>query len=635
MLLAQTKERYLRTPILRSTPSGARLTAVAWSGQAESLLEWNLDKHGLVLSQEQVVWQGDAVLALVAGSDGPVPTLDISAERHGVSGEWSVGLEFGHGPARLTVVHPDKKHTLAWQGFGVAAAPTIHVWDNGAWVAWHHNLRSDTHEPDLPKWIELRYVADDGLVSCPFDAMRDCQLDREGIEQGFEFPTLVVLEDGTVVVFGRGSHCFWWQTLGQRGWSERTPLGGEPQWGCRGRRVTACTLSDGGMLTARREREGIVVQRLDVPLQGAPRLRALAKPKRFHVSSTTLPAAKTIKHAADPAQDDGRMTLFGDIHQHSAHSDGCGSAEEVYLRARDFYRDDFAALSDHESFLGKRIGPGEWAYLQAVANAFNAPGHFATLIAYEWTAKAHPGPGHKVVYTPAEGAPIISRDTTPEGRALLDAVWAQGGMAVPHHIGWTGANLDAHDPLKQPVWEICSSHGCYEHADHVLGQRGELREQMAINALRQGLRFGFIACSDSHGLLWHHGVSRKRDSFRTGLTAVQAQTRTRQGILAALRERRCYATSGSKIVLDVRAAGLPMGSVLKANGPVDINVRVWGTSAVERVVLVGPNGDLSEKRGTEPYVEFQAPVHAAFVYARVEQDDGEMAWSSPIFIEPA
>ena len=78
-----------------------------------------------------------------------------------------------------------------------------------------------------------------------------------------------------------------------------------------------------------------------------------------------------------------------------------------------------------------------------------------------------------------------------------------------------------------------------------------------------------------------------------------------------------------------------MGSVLTANGPVNIDVRVWGTSAVERVVLVGPAGDLMEKRGTEPYLEFQTPVEAAFVYARVEQDDGEMAWSSPIFVEPA
>ena len=59
--------------------------------------------------------------------------------------------------------------------------------------------------------------------------------------------------------------------------------------------------------------------------------------------------------------------------------------------------------------------------------------------------------------------------------------------------------------MGQPFWEICSCHGCYEHADHPLGQRGELFDQMVDAALAKGLRFGFIANSDGHGLLWHHG----------------------------------------------------------------------------------------------------------------------------------
>ena len=77
--------------------------------------------------------------------------------------------------------------------------------------------------------------------------------------------------------------------------------------------------------------------------------------------------------------------------QHSAHSDGCGTAEEAFARARDLYDDDFAALSDHESFLGKRIGPSEWAHLARVVDAHDEPGRFATIHAYEWTARAHPG----------------------------------------------------------------------------------------------------------------------------------------------------------------------------------------------------------------------------------------------------
>ena len=335
----------------------------------------------------------------------------------------------------------------------------------------------------------------------------------------------------------------------------------------------------------------------------------------------------------DPARRRGLRTFFGDIQQHSAHSDGVGSAEEVYLRARDRYADDFVALTDHESFLGKRTGPGEWRYLQEVADAFDAPGTFATLLAYEWTGKMYPGPGHKCVYLPTRDQPIVSRDDVPVGGDLVQRIAEVGGWAAPHHIGWTGCDEEGHDPIGQPTWEICSCHGCYEHADHPLGMRGEHTHQLADVMLRRGHRFGFTASSDSHGLLWHHGEARKRDPYRTGLTAVQAEELTRDAVFNALRERRCYGTSGVKILLDLEVDGFPMGSEIPAGEHVVVG-RALGVSPLARIELVGPEGLLAtgEVAGLEgelaARVVFPAPGYA---YLRVVQEDGEMAWSSPVF----
>jgi hypothetical protein len=149
--------------------------------------------------------------------------------------------------------------------------------------------------------------------------------------------------------------------------------------------------------------------------------------------------------------------------------------------------------------------------------------------------------------------------------------------------------------------------------------------------LRRGLRFGFIACSDGHGLLWHHGVARKRDPFRTGLTAVQARERTRAAILEAIRERRCYATSGTPILLDLRAGDAPMGSELRIDGPVRVTATAHGTAPITSLELVGPAGPIAAAAGEGDRARLEADASAPFVYARVRQADGEMAWSSPIF----
>src|SRR5204862_48122 len=162
------------------------------------------------------------------------------------------------------------------------------------------------------------------------------------------------------------------------------------------------------------------------------------------------------------------------IHQHSAHSDGIGAADEPYLRARYAYGDDFGALTDHESFIGKRIGPGEWAYLNAITNRHDEPGVFATLLAYEWTGKKYPG------------------------------------------------------------------------------------------------------------------IGRKRDPIRCGLTAVQAKARTREAILEAIRERRCYATSGVPIYLDLRAGEHPMGSEIEVSGLTELTAVARCAAPISALALHGP-----------------------------------------------
>ncbi len=625
-VIAQSKERYLRSPRLEAleTPDPvARLWVVAWEPAGERLLAYPLGPTG----EPGIPQEGPMVGAIVALSPAAPPEpSDASAELRAASARATAEVAHVDGIAEVWLDR-DGQRGLVFRARCTAAAPTVaDAPDGGTWVAFHHDLREDERVVDVAKWIALRYVDPDGRVMEPAAPMLGRDRDLAAVEQSFEFPALAVGADGALALFGRGSHNFWRQDLSRAGFSERRGIS-DGEWGSRGRRVSVVTLADGAILVARRDRQGIVVDRQDGPGGGAPAL----VPAEVDLAQGVVIEAPPARDR-DPARARGLRTFFGDIQQHSAHSDGIGSADEPYLRARYRYGDDFVALTDHESFLGKRTGPGEWRYLNDVADRHDAPGRFATLIAYEWTGRMYPGPGHKCVYFPSRGAPIVSRDDVPIGKDLVAKVAALGGFASPHHIGWTGCDEEGHDPSGQPVWEICSCHGCYEHADHPLGQRGEHTHQLVDAMLRKGHRFGFTAASDSHGLLYHHGECRKRDPFRTGLTAVQAPELTRAAIWEALRARRCYATSGAKILLDVTVNGAPMGSELPHAGALSVEVRAVGESALARVDLVGPGGVLRSVPAEGDELSLSEVVEAPFVYARVVQRDGEMAWSSPVFV---
>lgn len=624
-LIAQRPDRYLRAPrLVANDRGGATLTAIAWEPGRERLIAFELNADGEVLS-ETACGESTPQVVAIDPRDGQ-PTDDASVDHLAACGRWRAQVDHDCGVSRVIASLPSGQSVTVFEARAIAAAPAIRSTADGAWIAFHHNLREDNGSQDVAKWIALRFVDNDGGVYEPVATMRGRDRDRRGEEQSFEFPSLLVSSTGALSLFGRGSHNFWRQDLNQDGFGERIPLS-DGEWGSRGRWVASAVLLDGSVLIARRERKGIEVTRLSAVPGVAPELRPITS--QPHVARVV----DVITRSHDPAARHQRVTLFGDIQQHSAHSDGVGSADEAYLRARDIYADDFVALTDHESFLGKRTGPGEWAYLQAVADRYEAPGRFNTLIAYEWTGTRYPGPGHKCVYFPTTGTPLVSRDDVPVGKEAVLRIRELGGFASPHHIGWTGADESGHEPQGQPLWEICSVHGCYEHVDHPLGQRGELRDQMVDEMLRRGHRFGFTASSDSHGLIWHHGESRKRDPYRTGLTAVQATARTRAAIYQALLQRRCYATSGAKILLDMTVNGAPMGSELHTNDVLRVRVEAEGTDRIQRIDLMGANGPLHSVEVDAMSALVETELRASVVYARVVQVDGEIAWSSPVFVD--
>ncbi|MFH1539645.1 MAG: DUF3604 domain-containing protein [bacterium] len=166
----------------------------------------------------------------------------------------------------------------------------------------------------------------------------------------------------------------------------------------------------------------------------------------------------------------------------------------------------------------------------------------------------------------------------------------------------------------------------------------------------RGLRFGFIASSDTHvGLAGNctrpdFNISFSQWYFRAGnrppgpgVAAMYLEELTREAVFEAMRARRVYAVTGSRIVLDVRAGGHFMGSLVRSDGPVPFSIEVKGRAPIHSIEVVknGRTVGTFSDTGTQAEVEYtdeRREREEDYIYVRVLQRDAHMAWSSPVWI---
>jgi hypothetical protein len=340
----------------------------------------------------------------------------------------------------------------------------------------------------------------------------------------------------------------------------------------------------------------------------------------------------------------GPRILWADLHGHTAESDGTGTPANYFRYARDAAGLDVACLTDHDHwgilFLDEH--PERWHTVDAARHEFDEPGRFLALSGFEWTSWIH---GHRCVVYFGDEAPLFSSldEAYDHPRELWAALRGTPALTIAHHTAGGPIALDwsiAPDAELEPVTEIVSVHGSSEAWDSPKRIYSPVAGNFARDALDRGYRLGFLGSGDSHD--GHPGLTHVGGHYPTGgVAAVLSEDLTREGVLAALRARRVYATSGERILLRFALAGARMGEVVpaaRAAADGNLYLRVVGTAPVKSVeivrsgtIFVAQEGDGSaelELSGTLAELE-----SGEYVYVRVEQVDGGLAWSSPVFIE--
>ncbi|MDQ3699462.1 MAG: DUF3604 domain-containing protein, partial [Chloroflexota bacterium] len=255
-------------------------------------------------------------------------------------------------------------------------------------------------------------------------------------------------------------------------------------------------------------------------------------------------------------------------------------------KIRDFFRyaRDVAGIAFAGYQRNDHVHSNEaYAVQQAAEWEFHEPGRFVPLPGFEWSGEPSEG-GHHNVYFRRHGQPmrrnshwgledVSDVDTDlPHVRDLHRAYRGSDTLITPH-VGGGHADLRHHAPGLEPALEITSTHGTFEWF---------LRE-----SLERGYAMGFVGGSDSHD--GRPGADapgfQERRYARGGLTALYATDLTLEAIHEALAARRCYATSGARILVHVDVDGHPMGAAYRTALPPTITIFVAGSAPLESVEL--------------------------------------------------
>ncbi|MFX1254683.1 MAG: DUF3604 domain-containing protein [Promethearchaeota archaeon] len=290
--------------------------------------------------------------------------------------------------------------------------------------------------------------------------------------------------------------------------------------------------------------------------------------------------------------------FWGDLHGQTEITIGTGTVEEYFKYARDVAGVDFTSWQGNDF----QIEEKEWREDVCIqTKQFNNPNKFITLLGYEWSGITTGGGDHNIYFLQDDQQLYRSdhwliedktdRDTD---RYPISELWKtfkgrKDVMAIPH-IGGRPANLDFFDPELIPVMEIYSQHGLFEW--------------FAEEALERGLEVGFIAGSDDH--TGRPGLSSPSKAVavgapfpvKGGLTGVFAKDLTRESIWEALQNRRCYATTGDRIILFFSADNHFMGEKYTTDKPPTIQVKVIGTSGIQEIQI---------RRGSTPIYNHSIP----------------------------
>ena len=352
---------------------------------------------------------------------------------------------------------------------------------------------------------------------------------------------------------------------------------------------------------------------------------------------------------------------FGQLHSHTQYSDGAGSLDSAlaYVKALpDNANVDFVAFTDHSNYFDSKNNPNveaalydtslvkdsdpshSWATYKNTVAAFNAAnaGKMVAIAGFEMTWSG--GPGHINTFnTPG----IVSRNNTTLNNKTKDA-----GLQAYYKLLSQTEGVDSISQFNHPgttfgnfidfgYWDAVVDTRMYMvevgNGEGQIGAGGYYPSyEQYIMALDKGWHVAPTNNQDNHKGRWGN-ANDARDVILT-------DDFTEDGIYAALRARRMYATEDKNLELDYTVNGNMKGSIIDV--PEKLNFEISfndpdRTDSIAKVELVVNSGKVaytwdSAAALAKGSVSVELAPEYTYYFVRVTEGDGDLAVTAPVWV---
>lgn len=358
---------------------------------------------------------------------------------------------------------------------------------------------------------------------------------------------------------------------------------------------------------------------------------------------------------------------WGLLHGESERFDSLENIESCLRHFRDECALHFFASSSFES--AEETPNDNWKEISQQLSELNEEARFCTMHGFQWHDFEDPSVGLRQFVYFKDNKPILRKKDAKSNSLtkIYKSHTPKDFLSIPSFSMAKGmeCNFEKFDPTYEKVVEIYNAWGCSEctvkegnifpiSSDTKNGvfesASGSIRE-----ALNRNCRFGFVAGGLDDRGVYADFYDSDQIQYTPGITAVLAIEQTREALMLAIQNRSCYATTGERIILGFFLAGAQMGSELNSHVKPGLTMNrhlsgyVAGTAPLKEISIIRNGKTLHTFSSENPYFEFahddmeelskivlESPDERppfAYYYLRVLQEDGHMAWSSPIWVD--